>query len=303
MFNFRPIDGKLYAYAEPHGSISIGRIQPSFADKDKVSNVLVIFVARRPTGGQVIVGWYRNATVLSDCVRWDRRARGFPEMGLGSAGRHYNIATSAKHGLLLPLHKRTFDGVPAGAGGIGQSNICYVLNSDLSRKKEKWIDRALEYVRGYQGSNLLRDPGADEQLLVTERLDDVYAAAEGQGYAQTPAQRRAVEALAMRRAMQHFRKQYQNVEDVSAKASYDIHCSGGGPELHVEVKGTTGSGHNVFLTRNEVALAKKGKSALFVLHSITVKGKQAKGGETVILCPWNLNRGRLQPMAFTYTLP
>ena len=39
-------------------------------------------------------------------------------------------------------------------------------------------------------------------------------------------------------AILHYQERWGYVSDVSAQASYDLHCTGGGKELHVEVKGT-----------------------------------------------------------------
>ena len=49
----------------------------------------------------------------------------------------------------------------------------------------------------------------------------------------------------------YFQKQWESVADVSARASFDLLCTGPQGELHVEVKGTTGEGRSVILTRGE----------------------------------------------------
>ena len=108
----------------------------------------------------------------------------------------------------------------------------------------------------------------------------------------------------MSRAKRHFSKLYSKVEDVSAVQCYDLRCSAPGrPPLKVEVKGTTGEGDTVFLTKNEVALAKKGGCALFVLHSIKIAKNSATGGTPRIFRPWHVGRGRLEPMAYSYKVP
>ncbi len=263
VFNFRAIDGLLYGYVEPKGTINIGRIDPGHDSAEKVNHTLVVFVARRPGGGQVIVGWYEDALVLHQCVRWDGRAYRPTDKRVASAGRHWNVRTKASKGLLVSKHMRTFDGIPAVEGGMGQANVCYVYDRNGALKKQPWIARAVEHVRSYDGPNLLTDPLADTEEELATASAETSAASEGQGFAQDPKQRRAVENLAMSRAMAHFRKRFNRVIDVHANHAYDLHCSGAKSKLKVEVKGTTGGGDTVFLTRGEVALAKAGGCALF----------------------------------------
>ena len=125
---------------------------------------------------------------------------------------------------------------------------------------------------------------------------DIAAGSEGQGFAQNAAQRRAIEKLAMARAVKHFKTMFTSVEDVCHEGrSYDIHCQQGRRELLVEVKGTTGDGSKVFLTRKEYELAKPGNSALYVLHSIRLNGKRATGGKKRVLSPWRVTRGKATP--------
>ena len=61
VYNFLECDGKYYGYVE-NKSIHIERLGAS-RNEDKIDNVLVIWFAKAPKGGQKIVGWYKNATV------------------------------------------------------------------------------------------------------------------------------------------------------------------------------------------------------------------------------------------------
>ena len=63
--NFRPYGGRLYGYASawPHGTIDISRLGADREDRH-VDGVNVVWTATHPSGGKVIVGWYKNATVF-----------------------------------------------------------------------------------------------------------------------------------------------------------------------------------------------------------------------------------------------
>lgn len=294
--NFAPISGKLLGYVEPMGRINLWRIDPDAGDVDRLHKVLVVFVAKRPTeGGQVVVGWYRNATVLQQSER-DQRRKHY------KATPMHNLIAKSGGATLLPLKHRTLT-IPAGYGGFGQSNLCYVFKQGGKKKSAAWMGRALEFVNGYASENLLKNTEFDEQEEAAHRLDAVHAAKGGQGFAGTPAERRAVERRAMTRATAYFKKKYPDVKDVSSHESFDLLCTGSGADLRVEVKGTTGLGDAVFLTRREVEVAKKYRAALYVLHSVKLLRSKASGGEERVLLPWNVAKGKLRPTAYSYTLP
>lgn len=129
-----------------------------------------------------------------------------------------------------------------------------------------------------------------------------------QGFGLSPAARRAVEARAMDVATQFYEHNGWTVVDVSNARSYDLVCSRGGQELHVEVKGTTGQGEKVLLPRNEVTHARKHypNVALFIVYGIKLsKGPPpvATGGEARVLSPWDIDAGKLEPLAFSYSIP
>jgi hypothetical protein len=133
------------------------------------------------------------------------------------------------------------------------------------------------------------------------------AAAEGQGYESVTPRRKAIEVRAMAAATQYFRTRGWTVRDVSSTRSYDLECTRRGqPPLHVEVKGTTSTGHSVLLTANEVAHAREfPHSALFVLHGIRISGgnpPRATGGRARVFDPWDIADDHLEPLAYAYRL-
>jgi hypothetical protein len=149
------------------------------------------------------------------------------------------------------------------------------------------------------------EPEIEVQNQAAAQAEAVSAAGQGQGFASTPAERRAIEDHAMARALAHFRKRYAVVENVSKqKGVLELRCgSARQTKIHVEVKGTTTGGESVILTRREVERAREGNTALYVLHSIHLKGEKAFGGEERIIYKWEIRKGRLTPLNFSYRLP
>lgn len=85
-----------------------------------------------------------------------------------------------------------------------------------------------------------------------EAAAQATAAARGAGFG-TPEQNRKVELAAVRRVSGQFAAKGWKVKDVSSeKRGYDLLCRRGrAEELHVEVKGTTGTKVQFILTENE----------------------------------------------------
>jgi hypothetical protein len=144
---------------------------------------------------------------------------------------------------------------------------------------------------------------------VEERAENTARRAGGQGYGLSPAARKAVETHAQRTVEAHFSNLDFDVEDVSRKQPFDLLCLRDGSELHVEVKGTTGPGESIFLTRNEVehARANAERMILAIVANIELDGTAeqpaARGGEMTLIWPWDVNQGILSPVQFQYTTP
>jgi hypothetical protein len=297
VYNFRDTGARLYGYFEPTMSsrlVALERIDSSAADADELNRVLVIFVARRPQGGQVIVGWYRDAKLLrARTLRSPGKPAGYGHFC--SAGRHNCI--------LLPNENRSVE-IPSGAGGMGQSNVCYPLAANGEAKRAAWMQQVLKFIDDYDASNILDRPEVDAEQESAAAAEKALARSKGQGFARTPAERRALENHAMVAAERYFQQQGFRVEDVSARRSYDLVCKKGQTELHVEVKGTTTDGDAVVLTNNEVkhACDPRNSCVLFVLHSIRLKGRTAAGGKQRVLRPWQPQQRHLTPVSYTYRL-
>jgi hypothetical protein len=204
---------------------------------------------------------------------------------------------------LLPDENRTFE-IPAGGGGMGQSNVCYPLDAQSTPKRAPWIQRALRLIDDYESINILAKPEADAEKESAAAIEKALARSKGQGFARTAQERKSLEDHAMAAAERHFQREGFDVENVSARCSYDLRCSRGSKELHVEVKGTTTDGDTIVLTNNEVkhVCNPRNSCALFVLHSIRLKGRKSSGGKCQVLLPWRLRQERLTPVSYTYHL-
>jgi len=139
--------------------------------------------------------------------------------------------------------------------------------------------------------------------------DEAAALSRGQGYSSSPEHRRAVELHAMAVAINHFVDLDYDVVDKSATKPYDLMASKGEECLFIEVKGTTSSGEQVFLTANEVEWAREHKeqAVLYVVSGISVEegaeGMAASGGASLLLMPWDVDEGELKALTYRYGVP
>jgi len=110
-------------------------------------------------------------------------------------------------------------------------------------------------------------------------------------------------------AINHFVDLDYDVVDKSATKPYDLMASKGEECLFIEVKGTTSSGEQVFLTANEVEWAREHKeqAVLYVVSGISVEegaeGMAASGGASLLLMPWDVDEGELKALTYRYGVP
>ncbi len=274
-FNFLPIDGRYLGYFQPQlqppdrrkanpSTIKLQKIEPTHSG-NKLEHVLVVFVATNPEeGGQVIVGWYRDATVYRFEQGSDLKQRN----GFG-----YFVEAKIEDALLVPWERREF-AIPRGKGGFGQANVCYPYDEvgDL-KKNSEWIHKAVEYAHAYKLENAAEKP---ESASDKDIVDVVATSIEGgAGYQSNPRIRRAVEEYAMRWAERRLRALGLTPKDKHKTECFDFLCTANGTDLYVEVKGTQGDGRCLTLTPNEVEHARRhANSALFIVYDVQVSRKR-----------------------------
>jgi hypothetical protein len=129
----------------------------------------------------------------------------------------------------------------------------------------------------------------------------------GQGFLVSQAVRKVIEEYAVTWAISYYRAQGWTVEDVGSSQPYDLHCTRGTDELHVEVKGTTGLGETVILTRNEVlhVLEWRPNVDLFIVTEIHVENREsdhpiATGGVGHVCRNWRPAEDDLTPLGYDY---
>lgn len=151
--------------------------------------------------------------------------------------------------------------------------------------------------------------------LALDLADGVTASTEaeqpshgGQGFSADSVVRRAIELHAMELTRAWLEEKGWTVDDRSASESYDFLCKRDGATLFVEVKGTTGDGRLIQLTRLEAefALAHQADMALAVVAGIRVTRTERKikpsGGVLVVRQPWAPALGSLRPISYTCQL-
>ncbi len=153
------------------------------------------------------------------------------------------------------------------------------------------------------------DESADADAIEEAVKEVVHESGQGQGYGLGASERSLVERRAMEVATRHFQKAGWTVEDVSAASPYDLLCWHEDKMLlrRVEVKGATGGGFAVILTRSEVREARADPEAatLAIVHGIKLDRSRAMatGGVLRIINPWKPDDSALRPIAYRYEVP
>lgn len=303
-FNFYNQEGKLFGYFQPHMKepyeINLKRINPK-AGNNKVSGVTVIFFSSHPTTkGQVIVGWYKNATVHKSMLK--------PQEKSNRLGFSYNLEANAKDCVLLPISNRRFfighSLEDSKRGNPGQANAFYLFEDngiakDLTNKENSWISRALDYVENYNGPQIVE---ATDELI--DDLETFQHSSGGQGFQSDVETRLKIEEYAMNTCRDYFESKGYAVTDTSANNPFDFIVSKGKKTKYVEVKGTQTKADSIILTKNEVEMSQNhgNEMLLFIVHSIVMGKKSVKknSGSIKIIDPWKLDEDNLMPLSYSY---
>jgi tetratricopeptide (TPR) repeat protein len=151
MFNYLPIDGMVYGYVKPQAnSINLERIGECSFD-DKIENVLVVFFAACPKVGQIIVGWYKNATVFKEFQE------PIPAIAKLAFDKYEGLIDDRSclcwmtafenDAFLIPVADRKFI-VPRQKHFTGQSNVWYCDSENGAT--QDYVDQVIYYIDNYK---------------------------------------------------------------------------------------------------------------------------------------------------------
>ncbi|MBV1852036.1 protein NO VEIN domain-containing protein [Catellatospora tritici] len=119
-----------------------------------------------------------------------------------------------------------------------------------------------------------------------------------------PAKRKAVENHAVARVTAHLEQDGWKVTNVGAFGPWDLTAVKDDEELHVEVKGSTGTRDAVDLTDGEVRHAETYSTLLAVVDQIQMDAAlNCSGGRLRLWAEWTPDRASLMPTAYRYALP
>lgn len=221
--NFSGDANTFYGYVQPPGSqIKINRIGAN-PDDDSINGVTVIWTAARPTGGTVVVGWYRNATVFRNYQTFSHA----PEAHRRNRIDGYYIKAPSNLARLLPVDQRTLEIPRSVTGGMGQANVWYADNP----KSKSIVKQVLDVVRGGMPRVSVK---------------------KGQSGKQDQERKAKIEKIAIRTCCEHFEAMGYTLESVEKdNVGWDLEATSGKSTLRIEVKGLSGSDFSVELTPNE----------------------------------------------------
>lgn len=167
-YNFQDYNGKCYGYVSNRGgSLQLERFEKATVNDDSVDNVLVIWVAKQSkTGKNVIVGWYKNATLY----KYSQECSPY-----GGIGRdlYFSIEAGSKDCFLLPESERKFE-IPRATVvskdmGMERSNIWY---AESGYAKTIFIPKVLEFMESYN-EGFINTVYSEEVLQKTLALSDM----------------------------------------------------------------------------------------------------------------------------------
>lgn len=171
IYNYLSYKGSYFGYVET-GTSNTGQEQHKSIHLEKIRgdrkansarDVLVVWVATRPSGGQYILGWYKNATVY-------RFVQTVPEEAMiqRNLKSHHLYNIYSKDVFLLRKDERKFQ-----IHSMGQSNIWYGEESvnqeviNYIQQCEREYGQRLEKME----ANLAHSEGRERESLVKVRLN------------------------------------------------------------------------------------------------------------------------------------
>lgn len=227
--NFYPVKGFFYGYARIQNGRNL-RIEKLGAEigSDFLDDVTVVLFAKNPeTGGQYIVGWYRNARLFREIQYLTNRV--FQD-------KPYMVKGSVEKSFLVPTDERVKE-----VNGPGQTNAWYpeeYMPNQYFDDLESYMNDPLNYInrRGKRKSRKGVPWQKDIDLrkkVETEAMNAVYDYFIDRAYEVT----------------------YCHTENIG----WDMEAISGKQTLLLEVKGLSGEFNTIELTANEYLGSKRNR--------------------------------------------
>ena len=202
----------------------------------------MVFIAKRPRVGQVVVGWYKSATVFHKRYR---KRRGNRQSGDWEK-LDYLCEVDSEHAVLLDGKYRTFQ-VPYapthGKGYPGNSNVWY---ADAGKKKGKeFVARLRKYIDSSTASRQESHKERSNESARSKKPPDKELISR-------------IEQAAIDATWEHYEGQGYKLKSVEKdNRGWDLEAVKNGEILRLEVKGHTGNVVQFELTPNEYAKLKE----------------------------------------------
>ena len=258
-FNFKPFRGNCYGYAPVEPNLARNF---SNSEAGAVDSLLVVWFALHPEGGQVIVGWYKNATLFGKTQEYGRS---------GEDGDNcWYIARAAQNNCyMVPARERNFP-VPlsrqAGRGFTG-SNALWYCDPTKNKKVAAYARAIFDYV----DSNGNPTIGGKRTRTVDAKRN------------------RQVEMAAIKCVTDFYvARKYDIVSVESLCVGWDLEATSGKETLRIEVKGRSGPDPVAELSPNEyryfskfrpgyrLCIVTNARGKKPVLYKIAPKGKEMR---------------------------
>jgi len=238
MWNFRVENRRCYGYAMSVGfsGVNLNRLLGGVARSrgDKGTGIDVIFFATKPGVGQVVIGWYLNATVFHTKYYVRKKA---PVDGDRAKKIHYLCRADARDAFLLAEEDRTFRVPYAPAHGRGFPGMSNIFYPDLDSDQPE-VMRFLGDLQDYVRTNTKARRG---NIFLRRRPITVFSHAD--------AKRNALNA-----AESHLTAiGYDVYPGTGDNCGWDLEALRGEERLLVSVKGLVGNTMNFELTSTEFA--------------------------------------------------
>ena len=226
--NFLPIENFQYGYVRPPGKNHNINLERLGADPsaDYVDDVTVVFVAKRPQGSSVVIGWYDNARVWRSPQKHEDRV--------------YYAKASKSECTILKVDERMFRvpraNDPKEKWGMGQSNVRYIDEKDEEAKN--FIQKLHQYLE----SSEARPPKPNGGPRQVDQARKVM-----------------VEKAAIDHVIKYYcdKKGFKGNSVEQENKGWDLEFTCEAFRLLVEVKGCSGGAATVELTPNEYKAMKR----------------------------------------------